>query len=84
MIEYMIGPARYAKGKVAVSCPSHDGWKTRAARLAVRFSNCRYSGRENAYIMSAAAAAKFEQHFADGWDYIQINNKLIAPEKTNA
>jgi hypothetical protein len=54
----IFGPARYAKGKIAVRCPPNGtGWKTRAARIASAVSS-RYSHREQAYIMSPSAAAK--------------------------
>lgn len=57
-------PARYAKGKVAVRCPSDgSGYKTRAMRIASTVSG-RYSGREHAYIVSPAAARKIRAAYA--------------------
>lgn len=76
---YTIADARYAKGKKAVRCPSTDGYKTRAAYLASRLANGRYTGREKAYIMSPAAAVRFERLFAEGWD-VSFSGVLIAPK----
>jgi hypothetical protein len=76
---YTINPARYAKGMMAVRCPSADAYKTRAAYLAEYFARDRYSGRENAYIMSQAAAKKFEAHYAAGWDAGIMVRRLIPP-----
>lgn len=66
---YTIAPARYAgrwngKPQMAVSCPSADGFKSRAAVI-MSTLNARYSGRESAYIVSPAKAAKFERLFAE-------------------
>jgi len=61
-----IRPARYAKNQVAISCPSSDGYKTRAARLCEHL-NGRYSGRENAYIMSQSKAKRFEELYKLGF-----------------
>jgi hypothetical protein len=79
---YESKPARYAKNMVAVSTPSTDGYKTRAARLASYFARDRYSHRERAYIMSSSAAAKFEQHYASGWDASTLGRRLIPPRET--
>jgi hypothetical protein len=76
---YTITPARYAKGMMAVRCPSTDGWKTRAARLAGYFARERYSGREHAYIMTRAAALRFEEHFRAGYDAGSIIRALHPP-----
>jgi hypothetical protein len=76
---YTISDARYAKGKKAVRCPSTDGWKTRAARLAARLSNNRYTGREHAYIMSPTAAVRFERLYAAGWDASVMTTDFISP-----
>lgn len=76
---YTIAPARYAKGMMAVRCPSTTGFKTRAACLAGYFSRERWSGRERAYIMSAAAARKFEDHYARGFDASYMMRRLIPP-----
>lgn len=76
---YTISPARYSKGNMAVRCPSSTGWKTRAARLASRLANGRYTGREQAYIMSAAAAKRFEKLYAEGWDASSFSGELQAP-----
>lgn len=63
-----VSPARYAKGKVAVHCPSDgSGIKTRAARLASAF-NCRWSNREKAYIMSPINAQRVMTAYREGRD----------------
>jgi hypothetical protein len=81
---YTISKARYAKGMMAVVCKpavgNMKGLKTRAMRLASSFANTRYSGRENAYIMSPAAAKKFAQTFKDGWDASAITGERTPPE----
>lgn len=77
--DYTLRPARYAKGKQALSTPSTDGWKTRAGRLAERLANGRYSGREHAYIFSSSAAARFERLFALGWDASPFDGALLPP-----
>lgn len=77
---YTIAPARYAKGMMAIHVRSAgSGWKTRAHRLAGYFARERYSGREGAYILSRAAAAKFEEHFKAGYDGGFIERKLTPP-----
>lgn len=82
MTDYTITPARYAKGMMAVNCKADgSGWKTRAMRLAEYFSNDRYSHSEHSYIMSPAAAKKFELAYAGGWSASVIDRKLIPPEK---
>lgn len=80
MNAYTIMDARYAKGKKAVRCPSTDGYKTRAARLAERLANGRYTNREHAYIMSPTAALRFEKLYAEGWDASSFTRELRAPE----
>lgn len=77
--DYTISDARYAKGMKAVRCPSSTGYKTRAAYLAARLSNGRYTGREHAYIMSAAAAVRFERLYNEGWD-VSFSGVLQAPK----
>lgn len=53
---FTLQPARYAKDTVAIRCPSNTIWKTAAA---CELGNARYSGRENAYMVSIARAEKF-------------------------
>ena len=60
---------------MAVSCPSADGYKTRAARLAEALRG-RYSGRERAYIMSRAKAARLAELYAQGRDACVITRTL--------
>jgi len=81
MKDYRIAPARYAKGKMAIHCASDgSGWKTRAMSLAERLANGRYSGRENAYIVSPTAAMRFERLYAEGWSASNFSNKLYPPK----
>jgi hypothetical protein len=85
---YTIRPAKYAgrwnnKPQMAVSCPSADGFKSRAARI-MGALNARYSGRENAYIVSPAKAAKFERLLAEGWDGNTWSGALIPPAAAKA
>ena len=61
-------PARYAKGKVLVQCPSNQtGSKTRAMRLASALSG-KWSNRCKGYIMSPGGAAKLKAHYEAGRD----------------
>jgi hypothetical protein len=81
MSDYTIGPARYAKGKMAICCISDgSGWKTRAMLLAERLANGRYSGRENAYILSPSAATRFERLYAESWSASNFTNALYPPK----
>jgi hypothetical protein len=76
---YTVTPARYSKGNMAVRCPSSTGYKTRAAYLAHRLANGRYTNREHAYIMSATAAKRFEKLYAEGWD-VSFSGVLTPPK----
>lgn len=57
-------------------CPSLNGYKTRAARLAGDHLKARYSGREDAYIMSQAKAEKLRLLFARDTDANTITGEL--------
>jgi hypothetical protein len=76
--DYSMSPARYAKGMLAVRCPSTTGYKTRAARLANALAT-RYTNREHAYILSPNKADRFERLYAEGWDACVITGELEAP-----
>lgn len=78
--EYTITPARYAKGKMAVRCPSATGYKTRAARLIGDGLGCRWSGRSRAYIASPAQAARFERLYRAGFDASSFTGLLEHPD----
>lgn len=78
---YNIAPYGYALNSVSIACPSPDGWKTRAARLAEGLRG-RWSHRAGGYIMSPTKAAKFERLYADGWDASYISGELEPPECT--
>lgn len=80
-MDYTISSARYAKGKVAVRCPGKDGFKTRAGRLAECIARGRYTGREQAYIMSPSAAKRFERLYAEGYDSASIFDYSILPPR---
>lgn len=63
-----IAPARYAKGKVVMHCPSDSsGYKTRAANLAEAFGG-RWVGRSNGYVMAPGRAAAALDHWQRGFD----------------
>jgi hypothetical protein len=70
----IVKPARYAKGKMAVHCPGDgSGYKTRAMRLCAAVSS-RWSNREKAYIMSAAAAKRVADAYAAETD-VQLGDR---------
>jgi hypothetical protein len=60
-LNYSIGNARYAKDKISIRTPGFDGWKSLAALILTTeiAPNARWSGRERAYIVSKAQAARF-------------------------
>jgi hypothetical protein len=60
-LQYTIGNARYAKGKIAVRTPGIDGWKSLAALILTTeiAPNARFSNRESSYIVSRAQADRF-------------------------
>lgn len=76
---YSVRPARYAKGYVAVTCPSIDGFKTRASRLAAAIARNRYTHRETAYLMTPLKALKFEDLYKAGYDAGTMSLELIPP-----
>lgn len=64
----IVVPARYAKGKSEMHCPSDgSGYKTRAARLATAFGG-RWVGRSGAYVMAPSRAAAALDHWQRGYD----------------
>ncbi len=61
MLCYTAGPARYAKGMIAVRCtPDGTGWKTIAAFTICNIPGVRYSNREGSYILSPTKFKRFE------------------------
>jgi alkylated DNA nucleotide flippase Atl1 len=70
-------PARYAKGKLAVTAPGVGGFKSDAALLAEALGG-RWSNRERAYIMSPAAYRRLVALMAAGWS-ATILGELVAP-----
>lgn len=81
---YIIRAAQYAKGKVAITCPGWHQMKTRAARICcAKGMGARYTGRENAYIMSPAAAKRFLKYYAGGYDANVITRELQPPSGTD-
>lgn len=81
MTDYTISPARYAgrrNGKQfhAVRCPSTDGFKTRAARLAEYCARGRFTNRESAYIMGPRQLARFIELYNNGADASPITGEL--------
>lgn len=81
MSDYTITKARYAKGQMAVHCQSNgSGFKTRAMRLCEALRG-RYSGREDAYIMSPTKATKLERYHREGWDATFVTAELVPPKQ---
>jgi hypothetical protein len=74
--EYTIVPARYSKGNLAVSTPSSDGFKTRAARLVGDHLRGRWTNRERAYIVSPSKAKRFIALYESGADASAITGAL--------
>lgn len=66
-----------------VRCPSSDGYKTRAARLASSIARDRYSHRQGGYVMSTGAAARFEALYAAGADACAITGNVYNPSAVN-
>lgn len=77
----VIGPYRYAKGCVVVRCPSGDGFKTRAARLAEHLRGC-WVHRAGGYVMPTTKAAKLLELFAAGRDASSITRELYLVNPT--
>lgn len=64
----VIIPARYAKGKMIIQCPSDgSGMKTRAARLAAAVPGY-YSNRSKGYVVSPSASRRVQEAYASGKD----------------
>jgi hypothetical protein len=80
-LDYHLRPAKYAKDKWALT-PTSDGTglKTRAASLAHSLANGYYTGREKAYILSRAQAARFVDLYNQGYTASDYNGDLIAPK----
>lgn len=71
-------PARYAKGKVVMTCPSDgSGWKTRAMRLAEAHGG-RYVNRSHGYVMAPSSAAKALELWHRGFD---AHTRMFATDK---
>ena len=67
MTDYTINDARYAKGKKLIVCSSDgSGFKTRTQALAQSVGG-RYVKRSKGYMVSPAAAIKFERLYAAGF-----------------
>lgn len=78
--DYQITNAKYAKGMMKLRVPpSSDGFRGRAGRLGHAIARGRYSNREHGYIISKAAAAKFEKLYAEGWDANTWSGELEPP-----
>lgn len=65
-------------GKIhaVIRCPSPDGYKTRAARLADAIARGRYSHRQGGYIMSIPASKRFAALYAKGADASAITGAI--------
>jgi hypothetical protein len=81
MTAFTIHPhrSRSASPQCVVRCPSDDGYKTRAARLAEALKG-RWTHRAGGYIMSSRKAEQFVTLYGEGWDGCFMQNKLVAPE----
>lgn len=81
MSDYSIHPYRYRRGvkSVSVRCPSPDGFKSRAARLASTFG--RYVGRAGGYVMTSGQAGRFDELYRAGWDVCTVTGERIAPKE---
>lgn len=77
---YTIKQARYSKAMMLVICPSPDGFKTRAARLAESYAR-HYTHREGGYILSKSAAVKFEADYKVGFDANAITGERYVREE---
>jgi hypothetical protein len=72
----VVRPYRYARGAVAVDCPSPDGMKTRAARLAEHVGG-RWVHRAHGYVMSPRKAERLLGLFESGRDACAITGTLL-------
>lgn len=72
----VVRPYRYARGAVAVDCPSPDGIKTRAARLAEHVGG-RWVQRARGYVMSPRKAERLLALFESGRDACVITRALL-------
>jgi hypothetical protein len=63
-----------------IRCPSPDGYKTRAARLAEALKG-RWTHRAGGYVVSPTKAAKFERLYAEGWDGCYMTATLVPPKE---
>lgn len=64
------------KPSAIVRCPSPDGYKTRAARLAGSIARGRYSRRHGGYIMSVAASVRFEALYSAGAEACAVTGDI--------
>lgn len=77
---YSVSEARYAKGQLAVRCTAGGPYKDRTQRLIGDGLNCRWSGRERAFIASPSKVAKFEALHAAGFDACSFSGALYPPD----
>lgn len=78
MIAPTIGPARYAKGKPVMHCPSDGlGMKTRAARLAEAFGG-KWVSRSCGYVMAPGRAKEALRLWELGYD---AHTRMFASDK---
>lgn len=50
-----------------IRCPSDDGFKSWACRLAELVSNGRYIGRAKGYVATKGAVERFKKLYQEGW-----------------
>lgn len=78
----IIAPYRYARGVVAVKCPSDGGYKTNAARL-VEACGGRWCHRADGYLLSKTKLHTMLRLHSAGWTGeigITRPQRLIAPD----
>jgi hypothetical protein len=66
---------RYAKGVLVARCPSSDGYKTRAARLA-EYVGGRWVHRAGGYLVSASKMRKLVDLYDAGKDACSFSRTL--------
>lgn len=81
MADFTITPARYAKGKMLIRCPSDgSGMKTRAMCLAsAKGIGGRWTNRSGGYVVSKPAAERFQRLYAEGYDASWWDGSIIPP-----
>lgn len=72
-------PARYAKGKMALSAPPDGDWASSAQLLAQAVGG-RYSNRERAYIVSPKQAQRVRDLARRGYTANPVSGEIYKPK----